>query len=116
MWNVLGKYHCCFSSKEKAENRVEKESETSKLCTISLLKGDSTTRVYIPPRPQNSFILAQIWLESTLDGLVLLFHATNRGKNAPETTEIDLNRRLKQSLRRINSDTMVLADRFPTLF
>ena len=47
MWNVLGKYHCCFSSKEKAENRVEKESETSKLCTISLLKGDSTTVGYI---------------------------------------------------------------------
>ena len=41
MWNVLDKYHCCFSLKDKAENRVEKESETSKLCTISLLKGDS---------------------------------------------------------------------------
>ena len=99
MWNVLGRYHCCFSSKEKAENRVEKESETSKLCTISLLEGDSTVRVYIPLRPQNLIILAQICLVSSLDGLVLLFHATNRGKNAPETTEIDLNRRFETVLK-----------------
>ena len=78
---------------------------------ISLTEG-----TYTLLRPQNSIILAQIYLVSTLDGLVLLFHATNRGKNAPEITEIDLNKRFEQSLRRIKSDTMVLADRFPTLF
>ena len=77
MWNVLGKYHCCFSSKEKGRKPRGKRVRNEQIVHNFTSKGDSTTRVYIHHELKTRSFLAQIWLESTLDGLVLLFHATN---------------------------------------